>query len=91
MSTSQAMLVSREPARQALAVEAARLRADAESRYGEVDLLVVTLRDHIQDLKIERNRLLTELSRLRDDARRNSSPWLARGSKTNWQTGPQPS
>ncbi len=83
MSASQSLVVSREPARNALAREAAQLRADAEMRYGEVDLLVVTLRDHIKDLKIERDRLLSELSRLRDDARRANAGWLVRGSKEN--------
>jgi len=69
--------------RSALAVEARALREEARSRYGEVDLLVAALRDHIADLQIERDRLLTEVARLRDDARRTGAGWLLRGAKPN--------
>ncbi len=66
-----------------LAVEARMLRDEARARYGEVDLLVAALRDHVKDLRIERDRLLTEVARLRDDARRTSAAWLSRGAKPN--------
>ncbi|MCE7928930.1 MAG: hypothetical protein HUU30_04865 [Burkholderiaceae bacterium] len=69
--------------RQVLAHEARRLREEALARYSEVDLLVAALRDHIKDLRLERDRLLTEMARLRDDARRQSSAWLWRGAKEN--------
>ncbi len=65
------------------AIEAAGLRADAELRYGEVDLLVAALRDHAQDLRHERDVLLSEVARLRDDVRKARSPWLERGLKGN--------
>ncbi len=66
-----------------MAIEARTLREEAQARYGEVDLLVAALRDHIKDLRIERDRLLTEVARLRDDARRSGSSWLSRGAKPN--------
>lgn len=69
--------------RSALAYEARQLREQATARYSEVDLLVAALREHIQDLRIERDRLLSEVARLRDDARRGASAWLGRGSKPN--------
>ena len=69
--------------RSALALEARTLREEARARYGEVDLLVAALRDHINDLRIERDRLLTEVAHLRDDARRTGATWLSRGAKPN--------
>ena len=62
-------------------IEAARLRADAETRYGEVDLLVAALREHIDDLRLERDRLLRDVARMRDDLRRERATWLDRGMK----------
>lgn len=69
--------------RRVLALEARVLREEAQARYTEVDLLVAALRDHIKDLRFERDRLLTEVAHLRDDARRNSAAWLWRGAKEN--------
>jgi len=69
--------------RTALAMEARMLRDEARARYGEVDLLVAALRDHIKDLRVERDRLLSEVARLRDDARRTGSLWFSRGAKAN--------
>lgn len=59
------------------------LRAAVQARYSEADLVAAALRDHIADLQHERDRLLTELARLRDDLRRERSAWLWRGSKAN--------
>jgi septation ring formation regulator EzrA len=68
--------------------EAAELREVAQSRYSEVDLLVAALREHIADLRAERDRLVAELERsretennLRDEHRRLSSDWMWRGVK----------
>ncbi|MBI2766708.1 MAG: hypothetical protein HYX53_12485 [Chloroflexi bacterium] len=69
------------PRRHALAGEAGRLRREAQARYTEVDLLVVTLRDHVRDLQVERERLLDEIARLRDTARRESAVWMWRGQR----------
>jgi hypothetical protein len=66
-----------------LAIEVASLRSAAEAGYSEVDLLVAALREHIQDLRQERDRLLAEVAHLRDDARRSNAGWLWRGSKEN--------
>ena len=63
------------------AIEVAHLRAEAETRYGEVDLLVAALREHIEDLRVERDRLLRDVSRMRDDLRRERASWLERGMK----------
>ena len=61
--------------------EVHRLREQARTRYSEVDLLVAAMREHIADLRAERDRLLDELDRARDDARRESAAWLHRGLK----------
>lgn len=65
----------------ALAAETRQLRERAAQRYSEVDLVVAALRDHIRDLQAERERLLAELHRLRDEAARRRAPWLERGQK----------
>lgn len=64
-----------------LVLEARELRESAERRYSEVDLVVAALRDHVRDLQIERERLLAEVARLRDEAGRRNAPWLERGQK----------
>ena len=79
MSTETAVVPMIGPA--AAAIEAARIRAEAELRFGEVDLLVAALRDHIRDLRQERDQLLGDLSRMRDDLRRERATWLDRGMK----------
>jgi hypothetical protein len=76
MSTGQA-LVTRDD----LARELDRLRRDARERYTEVDLLVAAMREHIDDLRRERDRLIAELERTRDALRRRDTPWLERGQK----------
>lgn len=60
-----------------------RLREDAERSYGEVDLVIAALRDNLRDLRIERDRLESEVLRLEDDLRRANTAWLARGTKAN--------
>ena len=74
--------------RQDLAGETAELRRLAEARYSEVDLLVAALREHIRDLRAERDRLVAELDRTRQDhehlaesLRLSATTWLERGSK----------
>jgi hypothetical protein len=57
-------IVSAQPRREMLQ-EAQHLRDDALARYTEVDLLVAALREHITDLREERDRLLEENMRLR--------------------------
>lgn len=64
-----------------LSREIGRLRREATERYTEVDLLVAAMREHIADLRAERDRLLTELERSRDEIRRRNTPWLVRGQK----------
>lgn len=64
-----------------LAGEARRLREDAQRRYGEVDLLVAALRDHVRDLQVERDCLRAELERARTHARLSTSDWMWRGMK----------
>jgi hypothetical protein len=78
MSESRTLL---SPQRGDLSHEIGRLRLEATERYTEVDLLVAAMREHIEDLRRERDRLLAELERTRDDLRRRESPWLVRGQK----------
>lgn len=68
--------------------EAAELREIATTRYSEVDLLVAALREHIADLRQERDRLVAELERSREaevelleEQRRLGSDWMWRGVK----------
>ena len=65
----------------ALGGDARRLREEAQRRYGEVDLLVAALRDHVRDLQRERDHLRAELERLSTQSRLNSSDWMWRGMK----------
>jgi hypothetical protein len=67
------------------AAELRSLRREAEARYGEVHLLAAALQEHLDDLRIERDRLLTQVAALRDDARRDHAGWLHRGLKPNRQ------
>ncbi len=64
-----------------LASDARRLREEAQRRYGEVDLLVAALRDHVRDLQIERDRLRRELDHATTRARLSTSEWMWRGMK----------
>ncbi len=62
-------------------LEVRRLREEATARYSEVDLLVVALRDHIRDLRAERDALRAQLQAAAEEARRGQATWLWRGSK----------
>lgn len=67
--------------REEFAREAALIRREAAARVTEMDLLVAALRDHIRDLRAERDRLLAEVQEMREQARLLTSPWFARGAK----------
>jgi chromosome segregation ATPase len=71
-----------------LQAELRRLRGETERRYTEVDLLVAALREHIADLRSERDHLRGEVDRLHArlaalEHREQVMPWLLRGSKGN--------
>ncbi|MBA4179969.1 MAG: hypothetical protein C0506_05205 [Anaerolinea sp.] len=76
-----ALVISTPGGRAGLAADARRLRAEAQARYGEVDLLVAVLRDHVRDLQIERDRLRAELESTKARARLESAAWMWRGMK----------
>jgi hypothetical protein len=59
------------------------LREEAERGYTETHLLAAALQEHIDDLRRERDRLLTQVAGLRDDLRRQNASWLERGLKKN--------
>lgn len=65
----------------AVAAEVRRVRIEAQARYTEVDLLVATLRDHIRDLRFERDALRTQLARNNEASTLASTAWLPRGMK----------
>jgi hypothetical protein len=67
--------------REELAGEIGRLRRDASARYSELDLLVAAMREHIEDLRRERDRLLARLDGIEDQLRRKDARWLERGQK----------
>lgn len=77
----RALIVSPSRGCADLAGEARRLREDAQARYGEVDLLVAALRDHVRDLQIERDRLRAELESVKGQAQLESATWMWRGMK----------
>lgn len=65
-----------------IATEAGRLRREAERHALEAQLLATALRDHIADLRAERDELAAEVNRLRDQLRRRDiDPFLWRGFK----------
>ncbi|MGH2633409.1 MAG: hypothetical protein ACRDG3_08355 [Tepidiformaceae bacterium] len=72
--------VSRPPDA-SVAAELHRVRLEAQARYSEVDLLVVTLRDHIRDLRLERDALRAQLARTHEATYLASTKWLPRGMK----------
>lgn len=82
MKTGSRALVPRDHRRD-VAAEAGKLREAALARVTEVDLLVAALQDHVRDLQIERDRLLSQVSQLRDEVRRERAGWLQRGMKAN--------
>lgn len=61
--------------------EIRRLRAEAQARVSEVDLLVAALQDHIKDLRAERDWLRAELERTRSAQEVAAAGWLHRGLK----------
>ena len=65
----------------AVATEVRRVRLEAQARYSEVDLLVATLRDHVRDLRLQRDRLRAELTEAQETSRLARTAWLARGMK----------
>jgi hypothetical protein len=71
------------PGRSLVPAEAKVLRGETERRYNELRLLAAALQEHIDDLRIERDRLLSQVAVLRDDARRERAAWLDRGMKAN--------
>ncbi len=65
-----------------LRTEIARLRTEARARVTEADLLVAALRDHIKDLRQERDWMLAELQAMREERRiERATLFIARGSK----------
>ncbi|MBI5948824.1 MAG: hypothetical protein HY875_11865 [Chloroflexi bacterium] len=65
-----------------LRAEIARVRSEARARVTEADLLVAALRDHVKDLRQERDRLLAELQAMREERRiERAALFIARGSK----------
>ncbi len=59
-------IVPGEP-RPDLAADGQRTREAAVAQHAEIDLLVAALREHVADLRLERNRLIEENQRLADE------------------------
>ena len=88
MSNDRPIVALPPDVRERLSREVRELRAGAVARYTEVDLLVAALREHIEDLRSERDHLRAELARLQrrlasaeEAARIASTTWLVRGIK----------
>ena len=73
------------PARQGgdIATEIRLVREQAVARVSEVDLLVAAMRDHIKDLRAERDWLRAELARSQQAHALSGAAWLHRGQKQN--------
>lgn len=67
--------------RRDVAAEVRLVREEAVQRYGETDLLVAALRDHIRDLQSERDRLRAELDSMRQASSLASADWFWRGTR----------
>ena len=67
--------------RREVAAEIRAVRQEAQSRYSEVDLLVAALREHIADLRAERDRLLAQVAAMQESGRLESAGWMWRGTK----------
>ena len=82
---SRSLVLARGPApRRDVALEAAALRREVQTRYTEVDLLVAALQEHVQDLRLERDRLREEVAFLREEARHaEARGFFQRGLKLN--------
>ncbi len=80
----RSLVLSSAPARRDVPAEAAALRREAETRVTEVHLLVAALQEHIQDLRVERDRLLDEVAFLRQEVgRAEARGFFQRGLKLN--------
>jgi len=66
-----------------IATEIRLVRERAVARVTEMDLLVAALRDHIKDLREERDWLRAELSRANEARSLSGATWLHRGQKSN--------
>ena len=66
-----------------LAAEIRVVREQAIVRVSEVDLLVAALRDHVKDLRAERDWLRAELARRNESQALANAAWLHRGQKSN--------
>ena len=86
---SRSLVLARGPGpRRDVALEAAELRREVQSRYTEVDLLVAALHEHIEDLRLERDRLREEVAFLREEAvRAEARGFFQRGLKLNQGAG----
>lgn len=71
------------PSNADLAAEIRLVREQAAARVTEVDLLVAALRDHISDLRAERDFLRAELARAQEAVRIANASWMQRGVKSN--------
>ena len=86
MAGNRHLIALPDDVRERVSQELEELRGDAAARYTEVDLLVAAFREHIDDLRSERDFLRDEVARLstRIDSLEHSTPapaWLLRGVK----------
>lgn len=66
-----------------IATEIRLVRERAVARVTEMDLLVAALRDHIKDLREERDWLRAELAQANEVRSLSNASWLHRGQKSN--------
>jgi cell division protein FtsB len=74
--------------REQLARELREVRSKAVAGYTEVDLLIAAMKEHIADLRSERDTLRRQVSQLQDslaavseERRRVTAQWMWRGTK----------
>ncbi len=88
MASERLVVALPEEVREQLARELREVRSEAVAGYTEVDLLVAAMKEHIADLRSERDTLRRHVSQLQDsldavseERRRISAQWMWRGIK----------
>lgn len=88
MASDRPVVALPEEVREQLARELREVRTQAVAGYTEVDLLVAAMKEHIADLRSERDTLRRQVSQLQDsldavseERRRIAAQWMWRGIK----------
>ena len=88
MASERPVVALPSEVRERLARELREVRSQAVAGYTEVDLLIAAMKEHIEDLRSERdtlrqhvNQLQASLDAVSEERRRVSAQWMWRGTK----------